>query len=214
MKNKKTIIISAICIAFVFILTVGVIGGNYLLTHFIDNTNIVCAEQKFLSAEEAIEAMEVSEYEDNDTSLDYCPPYSLKYTFDYEDNTIVFYSYCDDYDGETSSDYAVRILKYNDDGTLSFSGGLADFCLEEPQLGEDYYYYTNIDTSNGKKSISFLYLPKDSDKEIFVDGEKAEKMAVSIDGREFYICYAISDKDTFLSNLFTPISERHSIEVK
>ena len=158
--------------------------------------------------------MELNEREANDTSLDYCPPYEVVHTFDYDKNTIVFYSYCYSFDGEESAFYAVRILKHNDDGTLSFDSGFADFHMNEPDGNENYYYFTNIHTSTGDKSISFLYLPKDTEKCIYVDGIKAEKVLVSIDNRQFYLCYAVSSRDTFLSNLFTSISDRHKIEVK
>ncbi len=211
MNKKHKAIIAFIVVVLLISL---VIGSNILLTNIIDSTNVVCKGQKFSSIEEAFKAMELSERESNDTSLDYCPPYEVKYSFDYDDNTIVFYSYCREFDGEQSSSYAVRVLKHNDDGTLSFDSGFADFRLDEPGGNEDYYYYTNIKTEKGKKSISFLYLDKDSDKDIYVDGNKSEKRLVSIDDRVFYICYAISDRDTFLSNLFTPISNRHRIEIK
>ena len=161
-----------------------------------------------------MEMMEISERECNDTSLDYCPPYKVVHTFEYEENTIVFYSYCHRFDGKQSTSYAVRVLKHNDDGTLSFDSGFADFVLSAPDGNENYYYFTNIYTSKGDKSISFLYLPKDTEKCIYVDGIKAEKVLVSIDNRQFYLCYAVSSRDTFLSNLFTPISDRHKIEVK
>ena len=49
------------------------------------------------------------------------------------------------------------------------------------------------------KSISFLYLPKDSNKTIYVDGKQTQKEPVTIGEHEFYICYAISKRDTFLS---------------
>ena len=138
----------------------------------------------------------------------------MLYTFDCEKNTIIFYSYCESFDGEQSASYAVRILKHNKDGTLSFSGGSAEFKLSVPKENEPYYYFTNIKTSKGNKSISFLYLPKDSEKDVFVDGVKADKILVSIKDQDFYICYALSDRDTFLSNLFTPVSQRHKIELK
>lgn len=215
MKQKHiAIIISCSAVALLVCVVCAVLGVNVLLTNFIDSTNIVCKDQKFSSVDEAMQAMESSERETNDTSLDYCPPYKVVHTFDYEKNTIVFYSYCHSYDGEKSTTYAVSILKHNDDGTLSFDSGFADFCMCEPNENEDYYYFTNIKTSKGNKSISFLYLDKDSEKNIYVDGIKAEKIFASIDGHEFYICYAISSRDTFLSNVFTPISERHKIEIK
>lgn len=212
--RRKHIVIASICVA-VFILLIGlVLGANALLTNIIESTNIVCKDQKFSTAEDAIHAMEITERENNDTSLDYCPPYEVMYTYEYEDNTIVFYSYCYSFDGNKSTSYAVRILKHNDDGTLSFDSGFADFHLSEPTTGENYYYYTNINTSKGNRSISFLYLPKDSKKEIYVDGIKAEKVIVSMGNDVFYLCYAISARDTFLSNLFTEISDRHKIEIK
>ena len=211
MKKKHiAVIIGAVIVLFVCC----IFGANALLTNLTESTNVVCKDQKFSAAEEALQAMEADERKTNDSSLDYCPPYELIYTFDYEENTIVFYSYCHSFDGEQSTSYAVRILKHNDDGTLSFDSGFADFHLNEPKENENYYYFTNIKTSKGKKSISFLYLPQDSDKDIYVDGIKAEKILVSIKGHDFYICYAISNRDTFLSNLFTPIVDRHNIVVK
>ena len=209
-KQHITIVVCSV----VFLLVCFLLGANALLTNLVESSNTVCRGQKFSSAEEAIQAMEISERECNDTSLDYCPPYKVVHTFEYEENTIVFYSYCYSFDGEPSTSYAVRVLKHNDDGTLSFDSGFADFVLSEPDGNENYYYFTNIHTSNGHKSISFLYLPKDTEKRIYIDGIKAEKVLVSVENREFYICYAISSRDTFLSNLFTSISDRHKIEIK
>ena len=211
--KKQHITIVIVC-SVVFLLACFLLGANALLTNLVESSNIVCSGQKFSSAEEAIQAMEISERECNDTSLDYCPPYKVVHTFEYEENTIVFYSYCHSFDGKQSTSYAVRVLKHNDDGTLFFDSGFANFVLSEPDGNENYYYFTNIYTSKGDKSISFLYLPKDTEKCIYVDGIKAEKVLVSIEDREFYICYAVSSRDTFLSNLFTSISDRHKIEVK
>lgn len=215
MKNKNNFAIIIICIIAVCLLFISfsLYGINLFLTNLIEDTNVVCKDQKFSSVEEAILAMETEERKINDTSLDYCPPYSVKYSFDYDDNTIVFYSYCHDFDGNESEDYAVRILKHNSDGTMSFDSGFADFVLREPKGNEDYYYFTNIDTNSGNKSISFLYLSKGSNKNIFVDGEEMEKTLVTIDDKEFYICYAISNRDTFFSNFITPVSKRHKIKI-
>lgn len=214
--KKRHIIILIVCLAIFLLvcLVCFVLGTNALLTSLTDSSNTVCRGQKFSSAEEAIQAMETSVRECNDTSLDYCPPYKVVHTFEYEKNTIVFYSYCYSLDGEPGTSYAVRVLKHNDDGTLSFDGGFANFVLSEPDGNENYYYFTSIHTSNGHKSISFLYLPKDTEKCIYVDGIKAEKVLVSVENHEFYICYAISGRDTFLSNLFTSISDRHKVEVR
>lgn len=211
--KKKYIAVIVPCVVAVLLIGV-VLGANALLTNFIESSNIVCKDQKFSSVEEAMQAMEADEREANDTSLDYCPPYKLLYTFDYDENTLVFYRYCYSFDGEESPSYAVRVLKHNDDGTLSFDSGFADFHLSEPDGNGNYSYFTNIETSKGDKSISFLYLPKDSDKDIYVDGIKAEKILVSIEDQEFYICYAISNRDTFLSNLFTSVSDRHKIVIR
>lgn len=212
MKKKYINIIAIFLIAVTWIFIVW--KANLHLTEFIDNFNIVCAEQKFHSADEAVQGMEASKREQNDSYLDYCPPYEVVHAFECEENTIVLYSYCYSYDGVISESYAVRILKHNEDGTLSFDSGFADFYLNEPDGKQDYYYFTNINTTKGNKSISFLYLPKDSDKEIYVDGGKAEKILVSDGDNEFYLCFALTKKDTFLSDLFTPVSERHKVEVR
>lgn len=211
MKKKYINIIAIFLIAVTWIFVVW--KANLSLTEFIDNSNIVCAEQKFHSADEAVQGMEASKREQNDSYLDYCPPYEMIHSFECEENTIVLYSYCYSYDGAESDSYAVRILKHNEDGTLSFDLGFADFYLNEPNGKQDYYYFTNINTTKGNKSISFLYLPKDSDKEIYVDGAKAEKILVSDGNKEFYLCFALSKRDTFLSDLFTPVSERHKVEI-
>ena len=94
--KKKTITVITLCAAAILLLCI-VMGANFLLTRLIESTSVVCRGQKFSSAEEAIQAMETSEREANDTSLGYCPPYELMYSFDYEDKTIVFYSYCYSY---------------------------------------------------------------------------------------------------------------------
>ena len=205
-KNHLILILS--CVIVVIISSVFVL--NIILTNLIDSTNIVCKGQKFASVDEAIKAMEMSELEANDTSLDYEPPHNVVYNFDYDNNTVVFYTYSN----SNTSSYAVRILKHNDDGTLSFDSGFADFKLIEPNGNENYYYFTNIKTNKGNKSISFLYLPKDSDKDIYVDGIKSEKILVTAEDSEFYICYAISKQDTFLTNFLTPVADRHKIVVK
>lgn len=211
--NKK--LHPAVSILFDVLLSiVFVFGGNILLTNLIDSSNIVCKGQKFSSVEEAIQAMETSERKSNSTSLDFCPPYEAVYTFEYDKNTIVFFSYCDTFDGEKSDSYAIRILKHNNDGTLSFDNGFASFYLGEQEEYKNHYDCTNIKTSKGTKSICFTYLEKESTEDIYIDGIKAEKQLVSIEGREFYICYAISRRDTFLSNLFTLFSDRHKVEVK
>lgn len=211
--KRKHIVIVVIC-AVIFMSVSLVWGANAVLTHFIEQTSLVCEGQTFQSPEEAIEAMEAFERQTPYSSLDYCPPFKLVHTFDYENNTIVIYSNCYSFDGSQNPDYAVRILKHNDDGTYSFDTGFATLQLEEPEKNENYYYFTNIKTTRGNRSISFLYLDKDNQQDIYVDGNKAEKQLVSIDGQTFYLCYAISHRDTFLSNLLLPISGRHKIEIK
>ena len=107
MTKKKKIIIWLVVILLGFI----IMSANTLLTNLTENTNVVCKGEKFSSAEEALKAYEASEREANDESLDYCPPYELLYEFDYDENTIIFYSYCETFDGEKSQECAVRILK-------------------------------------------------------------------------------------------------------
>ncbi len=199
------VIIASICLVW---------GLNILMTNFVDNTNIVCKGQEFQTVEEAIKQMEKSERELNDTSLDYCPPYKIAYTIDCKEHTIVFFKYCHNFDGPESSSYAVRILKHNPSGTLSFEPSFANFHPHILNVEKNPYYFTNIRIGNKRKSISFLYLHKNSTHDIYVDGHKAEKILANLDGEEFYICYAVSKPDTFLSNIFTPVSQRHKIEIK
>ena len=212
MKKKHSIAILLATVAVILCLSAfGLVwGANILLTNLIDEINMVCVDQKFSTVEEAIQALEAVERDEYDGGLDCCPPYNAVYSFDYDKNTIVFFSYCYTLDGKESDSYVVRILNHNDDGTLSFDSGFAYFYKVEPNGNENYYEFTNIDTDNGTQSISFFYLNKDSDKDIYVDGNKAEKKLVSIENNAFYICYAISEGDTFLSN----ICKRHKVEIK
>ena len=77
MKKKHiAVIIGAVIVLFVCC----IFGANALLTNLIESTNVVCKDQKFSSAEEALQAMEADEGKTNDSSLDYCPPYELLYT--------------------------------------------------------------------------------------------------------------------------------------
>ena len=193
---------------------VGVVWcGNLLLTGWIERSNTVCIGQYFSTVEEAMQAMEAEALREADSSSNCHPPYTVVYTFDYDKNTVVLYRY-NDYFGEESADYGVRILRHHKDGTLSFTGGTADFPLQELAYDGNYYYFTNIRTAWRQKSLSLLYLSADSDRDIYVDGKKTEKVRLYVEGQQFYLCYGISNRDTFLSNLITPISNRHKIEIK
>ncbi|MBR3987830.1 MAG: hypothetical protein IKK10_00815 [Clostridia bacterium] len=214
MKQKRLIIILSSCVVGLILLLLAILGINNIVTNIVENTNAACVGEMFSGVYEAFEAYEAEERALNDTSLDYCPPYEVVYSFEYDGNQIAFYKYCWDFDSDYSNNYAVRILKNNKDGTVSFTGGFADFYKSLPSSDMNYYYYTNIDTSKGEKSISLIYLPIDSDNDVYIDGNKAEKIPVSIDGEKFYICYALSNRDTILSNLFTDIDERHRVEVR
>ena len=204
-------------ISLIIIVICSMLSSCKSMDNYIELSNTVCPNQVFESPELAIKGMESEARENYSIDLDYCPPYECVYSFEYQDNTIVFYSYCNSYDGTKSSKYAIRILKNNEDGTYTFTGGLADFQLNEPSNNPAdmfYYYYTNITTYEGVKSISFLYLEKDSDKNMYVDGKLCEKKLVSMENREFYLCYALSKSDTFLSNLVTPMPLRHIVKVE
>ena len=176
--------------------------------------------KRFSSAEDAVEALDAYWRKNCDTSLDICPPYKLKYSFDCDDRVIIFYSYCYKLDGtESSIDYVVGVLKRHRDGSLSFVDGYAMFSLHEPESIENLNrwggFFTNIKTDEGKRSISLLYLERDSDKEIYVDGIKAERIPVSIDGREFDICFVISRPDTLFTFLFSHEDfDRHTVEIR
>ena len=69
MKKKHiAVIIGAVIVLFVCC----IFGANALLTNLIESTNVVCKDQKFSSAEEALQAMEADERKQKllDTSLE------------------------------------------------------------------------------------------------------------------------------------------------
>lgn len=210
--RMKRILLAAVIQLAVLLITF--IALDSLLTDWAATSDIVCRGQKFVSVKEAIQALEERERRIEDETLTTFPPYSVKHVMEYDDNMIVFYSYCDEFDGSESSDYAVRILKENSDGTYSFDSGFADFYTEEFKEYMDYTFFNEIETAKGRKTISFLYLPSDSDENIYVDGVQCQKELVSIDEKEFYICYAVSKRDSFLTKFFIDEWDRHNVDIK
>ena len=78
----------------------------------------------------------------------------------------------------------------------------------------EYSFFTEIETSNGRKTISFLYLPEDSKENVYFDGVECQKELVSVDDEEFYICYAITKRDSFLTKFFIDEWDRHHVKIK
>lgn len=139
--RMKRILLAAVIQLAVLLITF--IALDSLLTDWAATSDIVCRGQKFVSVKEAIQALEERERRIEDETLTTFPPYSVKHVMEYDDNMIVFYSYCDEFDGSESSDYAVRILKENSDGTYSFDSGFADFYTEEFKEYMDYTFFTS-----------------------------------------------------------------------
>lgn len=210
-KVKKRFPKFVIVVGVLLLLSLMFVGGfSFAVDQFIEN-NIPLKEETFSSAEEALQAYETKR---NDINLDYCPPYELKYNFEVEGNVVIIYSNCYIHGGDKRPDFAVRILRKTDDGKLKFDFGFSDLQKNLP-LDKDYYYWTDIHTSHGKKALGIFYLPKGDQRDIYFDGIKAKKVLVSVDNDEFYLCYAVSPKrDTTFKNIFTPIFKRHMIEIK
>ena len=207
MRTTKVILWIVLAIA---LLVVAIIGINTVLTGLIDRTNDVCRGQTFSSVEDAIIGMQ-NDVNSDDSSLDYSPPYNLLSAFEYDEFTVVMYSY----EEASENECAIRLLHKNDDGSFSFVGGFTNFYFSAPtDSNPDYYYYTNAKTSHGVKTVSFLYLPLDTSSDLYVDEQKAQKIKVSIGGEEFFVCAAMSGRDTLLKNILVPICDRHNIEVK
>lgn len=57
----------------------------------------------------------------------YCPPYEIIYQFAYDKNTIVLYHYRFSCLGVVAEIPVVKVITHNRDGTVSFTGGSADF---------------------------------------------------------------------------------------
>lgn len=202
-KALQVVLILAIPIVLVFLI-------NMALNGLIYRSNETCRGQSFASVEAAVAGME-SAVDSDDTSLDISPPYKLLASFDYDEFTVVMYSY----EEASEDECAVKMLRKNDGGTLSFVGGFTQFHFSAPAgSNPEYCYYTNVKTSGGMKTVSFLYLPVDSASDLYVDGNAAEKIKLSIDGEEFFVCAAMSEKDTFIKNILVPVNSRHPIVIK
>ena len=213
-KAKKRVPKFVIVIGVLLLLSLMLVGGFSFATDRFIESDVPLKEETFSDAEQALQAYEAYETKRNDINLDYCPPYELKYSFEAEENVDIIYSSCRVHGGDKNDDYAVRVLRKTDDGKLAFDFG---FCVlpKSPPVDENNYYWMTIHTSNGKKSLGIFYLPKDDQRDIYFDGNKADKKLITVDDDAFYLCYAVSSKrDTTLKNLFTPISKRHKIEIK
>ena len=198
------------------IILVVIVGGIIAGLKYADYLNTPLYGEKFASAEEAVRAYSDAELKKSDIDLDFCPPYELKFSFDYDNNTIAFLSYYTKHPsyGGTNAEYSyiVIVLEHNSDGTLNFTDSFAEFIPKSfESVGTDYYYYTKIKTNYGVKTICFLYQDRYSTYSIYFDGVKTEKIPVEIDGKSYYICYAVSDAT---DNTSGKISERHSVERK
>ena len=194
-------IISLLCSAFCFI------------TDSLRKNSAPLQGETFSNAKEALVAYDAYETKLNDTDLDYCPPYDLKHSFECGDNTILIYSSCYTFGGQTMPGYAIRTLEHNDEGELYFGTGFMDLQKTLP-TDTDSYHFMNIHTKRGEKSLGIFYLPESDMRDVYFDGIKAKKDLVCIDGDEFYLCYALSKPDTTFRILFTSVSQRHSVEIK
>lgn len=206
MKKKLFIVASIVMLAFIIILAIKSIAPQIV-------AKIPYYYKNYSSIEEAMEAMADYRRTKNDSSYDINPPYTVKHTLDYEDNTLVFYSYCLDIDTDVcESNLSVDILKHNKNGTYNFEGAGGEFLLYEITENSRCYCYAPIKTEKGTGNICFVYLPTDSNKTVYFDGVKTEKIMVADGEKEYYICYAVSyKKDSFIKNLFSDISDRHTI---
>ena len=216
MKERNRFLIATIILLAVGVfLSITLIGANILFTNMVEETNKVCVDKSFDTIEEALGAYEVEVRNMNyldDEGQDVFPPFRLVYSFEYEGNIIVFFRYCTALDGEERiTNVGVRVLRKTESGKYYFDSGTAFFnCFEG---GSTFTSYTNIETSNGKKSLNLVYLDKDNQKDVYIDGIKATKVLVKIDEDEFYLCYGLTKKDTIFSLLFLN-KKRHIVTVK
>lgn len=182
---------------------------DYFLFDFISLIFLIAFNdnEKYTSPEEYVQAREKEEYERQDTSLDYCPPYELVYQFDYDNKTVILYSYHFSFDGVKSSSYAIEVLKHNKDNTYTPTGYFTE--LNKYLKYDDGYINRyesggNIFTKWGTRNLMFVYLPGDSTKDVYIDGRKAKKIPVTIGDDSFYICYVFLPKHTLLRSKIKP----------
>lgn len=206
MKKKLFIVLSLVILAFIIILAIKFVAPKIA-------SKIPYYYKNYTSVEVAMEAMADYRRSKNDSSYDINPPYTVKHTLTYEDNTLVFYSYCLDIDADVcEGNLSVDILRHNKNGTYNFEGSGGEFLLYEIPDNSGCYCYAPIKTEEGTGNICFVYLPKDSNKTVYFDGVKTEKIMVTDGEKEYYICYAVSyEKDSFVKNLFCDTSDKHTI---
>lgn len=211
---KRNLLTAALLILTALLIVWGVLRIDAALTVFVHNSNRVCRGETFATVEEAVRAMEQEARAEYDSSLDYCPPYEVKHTFECGGATILLLSYCDDYDGQVAEHLAVQALRHDREGRLYFDGAFCQFRLSPWQGSANYYFFTDLMTDNGLRTLTLLYLPEGSTQEVYIDGTKAAKELVTIDGHEFLLCHALTAPDSFFRRMSTPVSQRRQVEIQ
>ena len=214
LKNKKTVIfICALAlIALIICLTISIIENALI------RMDTPLFGQSFESTEAALSAYDEFETAQNDISLDFSPPYEYVDTIYIEDKAILIYKYSEG----AETDIAMRFLEKTKADKWTFTNG---FCWLEVNVNSEYYWqegaynFDNIAINNKKYALCFSFLPINSEKDIYVDNIKSEKIIITIpdgnSGTRVYLCYALSPKsDNLIKNLFTSVDDRHQYVIK
>lgn len=212
-KHKIIVVILALIAVYFGIAFAVVFFAQSSVQSLLDRTFAPLRGESFDTTESALIAYDEYETELNDIDLDFSPPYEYVDTIYIEDMAIIIYQYREGF----RANIAMMVMEKKGDGRWAFTNG---FCYLDINTDGDKYWqdgarnYTNIIVSNKKYAICFSWLPIDSEKDIYVDGVKSDKVILNVsDGNEdiqIYLCYALSKKyDYLLGYLFSDNDGRH-----
>jgi len=212
---KRKLLTAALFVLTALLILWGVLRIDTALTIFVHNSNRVCRGEAFATVEEAVRAMEAEARAEYDSSLDFCPPYEVKHTFECGGATILLLSYCEDYDGQVAKHLTVHALRHDSEGRLYFDGAFCLLRLSPWQSSDNHdYFFTSLMTDGGLRTLTLLCLPEGSTQEAYIDGVKAEQAPITIDGKNFTLCHALTAPDSFFRKLSTPVSQRRQVEIR
>lgn len=175
-------------------------------------------KQSFNSVQEALQTYGDEVKRLNDIDYDVWLPYDIVFQQEFDDKIIVFYSYYyDDSEAQESKspDYMVEEFKKNSDGSISFYD-FATFYWPEDESDLPFLSgrcFVNVNINGEKKIVEYYYLPIDSEQNVYVDGIKAEKMAIKDGEKEFNLCYIIRDRKSLMGELWDLIFGKFKVKV-
>lgn len=208
-KRKTRIRVISIIAASVLAVVIGVSVLLHMLFTALDQAfPTVTPQGSFDSVEEAMQAYADNVVRVDDIDYDVWPPFRVLYQETIGDKAVVLYSsYYEPGQSEEDYSYRVEYFQITPEGKYVFDGGDWLYTPDE----EDYRLFVDsnfsfTETDRGSKIINVYYLPADSEKNIYIKDNKAEKHLVSDGTNEFQFCVLVRDGEPGVGRLISSMT--------